>query len=450
MRVVKNNKFKMTGSGAAMAAKSAAKAEKKVSDEDVDEVEMLVSKASSDSKAAMDGLLAIVNTEGKSVKVLETAINQLAILYASEKKAEELNALLKTVRPLLTRVSKAKGGKLVRHIIDQFLKIDGNVDDEVALVVDSIEWTKEANRRFLRQTLEIILASLNLKARKYQDCLAVAQPLIKELKRLDDKLQLVEVQLVESRAYYALSNYPKSRAALVSARTTANGVYCPPKMQAALDIQSGITHAQEHDFKTAFSYFYEAFEGFDSTETSNDAIRSLKYMLLCKIMLEAADDVPGILSGKLALKYSSDPQAKTLDAMRAIATAKLKRSLEMFEQALLDYKTELADDVIIQSHVESMYDNMLQSNLLRIVEPYSSIEIEHIAKLIKLPLDVVETKLSQMILDKKLVGILDQGAGCLEIFDNADEDPTFAAAIETIQHTGTVVEALYKKAKKLK
>lgn len=33
-----------------------------------------------------------------------------------------------------------------------------------------------------------------------------------------------------------VSNY---RAALTSGRTTANGIYCPPKLQAALDMQSG-------------------------------------------------------------------------------------------------------------------------------------------------------------------------------------------------------------------
>ena len=30
------------------------------------------------------------------------------------------------------------------------------------------------------------------------------------------------------------------RAALTSARTTGNGIYCPPKLQASLDQQSGI------------------------------------------------------------------------------------------------------------------------------------------------------------------------------------------------------------------
>ena len=74
---------------------------------------------------------------------------------------------------------------------------------------------------------------------------------------------------------------------MTAARTTANGIYCPSKLQASLDMQSGILQAaDEKDFQTAFSYYYEAFEGYDSIDSPR-AIIVLKYMLLLKIMINA-------------------------------------------------------------------------------------------------------------------------------------------------------------------
>nr|MBE5727071.1 regulatory particle non-ATPase 6 [Cucujiformia] len=224
---------------------------------------------------------------------------------------------------------------------------------------DCIEWAKDERRTFLRQSLEARLVALYFDTGMFAEALTLGSILLKELKKLDDKNLLVEVQLLESKTYHALSNLPKARAALTSARTTANSIYCPPKMQAALDLQSGILHAaDEKDFKTAYSYFYEAFEGFDSVESSK-ALVALKYMLLSKIMLNSPEEVQQIVSGKLAIKYAG----KDIDAMKAVAQASHKRSLADFQLAVKEFKHELEDDVIVRAHLGTLYDNMLEQNL---------------------------------------------------------------------------------------
>lgn len=387
------------------------------------------------------------NTDSTVIKERETTILKLGEIYTKDKNVAGLGALIKLARPFLQYISKARAGRIVRDLLDQYFEIyttEPNNNTALELCLECIEWAKVEKRTFLRQALEARLVSLYVSLKLYTDALQLGSKLLKELKKLDDKALLMEVQLFESRTYHALRNIPKSRAALTSARTTASGIYCPPKIQAALDLQSGILHAEESDFKTAYSYFYEAFEGYDSIDNPK-AITGLKYMLLCKIMLNSPDDVQSILSGKLALRYTD----VGLDAMKKIATASHNRSLAEFQDAMNSYGNELKDDPIIQRHFNKLYDNLLEQNLCRIIEPFSRVEVTHITQLINLPMDVVERKLSQMILDQKLKGILDQGAGLIILFDDKPADKTYENTLEIIQRMGGLVDALYNKAKKL-
>ncbi|KAI9184501.1 26S proteasome regulatory subunit rpn6 [Blastocladiella emersonii ATCC 22665] len=386
-------------------------------------------------------VIASADSSEDAIRAKEHAILKLGQLYRTQGAAKELAALQTQCRTFIVSLPKAKTAKIVRTLIDYLSEIPNSLDLQVQVCKDAIEWAQAEKRNFLRQALETRLAAMYLDNKMYTESLALISLLLKELKRLDDKVVLVEVHLLESRVFHALRNIPKSRASLTSARTSANSIYCPPLMQAALDMQSGILHAEEKDFKTAYSYFYETLEGYSSQEDAR-AMLALKYMLLCKIMLNLPEDVSALLQHKVAAKHSG----VEVEAMKAVAHAMQARSLQDFEGALHKYKAQLHDDPVVRLHLSSLYDALLEQNLVRVIEPYSRVEITHVASLVKLPLQQVEQKLSQLILDGKINGVLDQGACVLIMFDETETDQTYADALATIKKMGTVVDSLYTKA----
>lgn len=151
-------------------------------------------------------------------------------------------------------------------------------------------------------------------------------------------------------------------------------------------------------------------------------------------------DVYSIINGKAGIKYAG----VDVEALRAVAEAHKKRSLQDFQDVLVRFEPQLGHDPIIKKHIDGLYENLLEQNLIRIIEPFSTVQIAHVAKLIDLPVPKIESKsvlptdnlcvlsfivlcgcvcrLSEMILDKTLNGILDQGAGNLIVYDDIQVD----------------------------
>ena len=152
--------------------------------------------------------------------------------------------------------------------------------------------------------------------------------------------------------YLLLINIAK--AALTAARSAATSIYVVPLLQAELDEMSGILHCEEGDTVTAYSYFLEAYEAFDSGKDVR-ALTVLKYMALCKTLnitadtagskltgaaavaaasghssVAAAHEVAHLFTGKYGLKYGG----ADMDAMQAVAKAAEHRSLQEFKDAV--------------------------------------------------------------------------------------------------------------------
>eukprot|EP00892_Ulva_mutabilis_P006807 jgi/Ulvmu1/4499/UM002_0225.1 len=401
----------------------------------------------SDSKAGITALRNVIAIEGEGsdlIQVKEQAITALTTALADDHDAQGLKDLLQDLRPMYAQMAKAKTARIVRTVIDALARIPDTAELQIQVCKEQIKWAREEKRSFLRQRIEMRLSTLLMETGEYHPALQLIGSLLTEVKRLDDKLLLVDVHLIESRLHHFLLNNPKSKAALTAARSAANSVYVPPSLQAEIDLQSGILNAEERDFKTAFSYFFEAFEQYNNLK-SPKALNSLKYLLLCKIMSDNATEVASIISSKSGLNYSG-PE---LEAMKLVAEARTQSSLTMLQEVLDKYKEQLEGDPIVNRHLNDLFKALLEQNLIRVIMPYSKVEIKHLAKLISLDAVTVEREISQMILDKKISGILDQGNGCLQVYEEQDEDEAYPAAIETINNMSSVVDALFTRSQKL-
>ena len=146
-----------------------------------------------------------------------------------------------------------------------------------------------------------------------------------------------------------------------------------------------------------------------------------------------------LISSKQGVKFAG----KDIDAMSAIASAAARRSLKEYESVTKSYPNELQDDILIKHHLKFLHEQLLESNLIRIIEPYSCVEIAHVSNLIEMPLQLVEKKLSQMILDGKLNGILDQGKGQLIIYEDGEKDLAMEKGLQVISNMDNVVSSLF-------
>ena len=112
----------------------------------------------------------------------------------------------------------------------------------------------------------------------------------------------------------------------------------------------------------------------------------------------------------------------------------------------------MGEDSIVQSHLASLYDNLLERNLLHLVLPYSRVQISFISSKIGLSSHDIEVKLSQMILDKVLIqAIIDHNSGFLLINGQGKEkvDATFELIQNSFKNMDGVIESLLLKSKNI-
>lgn len=313
--------------------------------------------------------------------------------------------------------------KLTDKLIGKVKKVPNIFERLVELCKEIISFCEETNNTSMKNRIQTRLAEIYLISGYHVLAIELVQKALIDLKKYEDNLGLIVLQLIESKIHYASKGFSKAKAALTTVKTLTTKVYIEPKLQAELDVHAGVLAAQEKDYNLAYSYFYEAFDVYNipTIKKTAKAYKCLQYMIICKIMSGALDDINGIILGKQGQKYYG-PEIKALksieEAVREKSVMKLKNNVEANRAYLLD-------NPFLVHHLNNLHNELLEKNLAKIIEPYSVVEIDYVTSQIGLPLNDILAKLSQMILDKKINGILDQGRGSLIIYENIIVNVTF-------------------------
>ena len=379
--------------------------------------------------------------QSKYYQIIRWTINHLAEKYRESKNLKEYFKLINEIKEI-KNTNNTFLVKITDKLIGKLKKRKDLLNDIVKVCEEITKFCDQTNNISMKSKIQTRLAEIYYIHEHYAKALEICNKVIFDLKRYEDNLGLIQLLLLESKIHYATNGISKAKATLTSVKTLITKVYVEPKLQANIDMHAGILAAYEKDFNLAFSYFYEAFDAYNipNQKRRNKGLRAFQLMILSKIVGDHLEEVNNIVLSKQGKDY----YGKEVEALRSIEAAIREKSIKLLKDNIEKNK-EYFTDPVIKYHIDNLHNDLLEKNLIKIIKPYSVVEIDFVAKTIGLSYDDVLNKLRQMILDKKINGILDQGNGSLIIYEPETSNPYLDKSIETFKNLEKVVEALDKK-----
>lgn len=382
----------------------------------------------------------------KYYEIMRWTVTYLSAMYIESQNLEQYFQLVREIKDIkntnntfLIKLTDKLIGKLKKRK-DQYEKLE-QICNEI------IEFCKSTNNISMKNRIETRLAEIYFVNGHHSKALDLCNKTIFDLKRYEDNIGLINLQLLESKIYYATKGISKAKAALTSVKTLVTKVYIEPKLQANIDMHSGILAAHDKDFNLAYSYFFESFDVYNiqNQKRPAKAMKAFQYMIMSKIVGGQIEDVNNIILGKQGREY----YGKEIEALRSVEIAVKEKSIRLLKENIAKNQQYLTDPIIV-FHLNNLNNDLIEQNLIKIIQPYSVVEIDFISKTIGLGYEDVLIKLRQMILDKKISGILDQGKGCLIIYDGPQSNPYLDKSIETFKSLEKAVDSLEKKVRATK
>lgn len=362
----------------------------------------------------MQEIQTILHSTNISKDDKENASYELANILIKEQKYDELCKFCQSLRKLWPGLTGARASKIMKKIT--FLIPTSDLSKAIIFIEKMIEWCDKEGIKYLKLYFQTKRVGILFELRDFTKCLKNIKILNIELKKMNDKINLINLYIYESKTFYEMQNLTRAKASLTSARALAVTTYSPFYVQAQIELLAGMYICEDRNYSTAHANFMEALDGFHQTKMTNEALIVVRYLVLSKIIIGKWTDLNGLLKSKNVVPYIGDNIVKIL---LQLSEACKKRNLSEFDSQIRENYEKIRDNFIL-SHLTHLKELLLDANILKLLEPYLNVSISFLADKLNFPVQAIESKLRAMILDKKISGILDYYTGTLVLYEKQE------------------------------
>ncbi|ENN80294.1 COP9 signalosome complex subunit 2 [Dendroctonus ponderosae] len=212
--------------------------------------------------------------------------------------------------------------------------------------------------------------------------------------------QLLEIYALEIQMYTTQKNNKKLKA-LYEQSLHIKSAIPHPLIMGVIRECGGKMHLREGEFEKAHTDFFEAFKNYDESGSPRRTT-CLKYLVLANMLMKSGINP---FDSQEAKPYKNDPE---ILAMTNLVTAYQNNDINDFEYILKQNRQNIMDDPFIREHIEDLLRNIRTQVLIKLIKPYTRIQIPFISTELNIDVQEVESLLVACILDNTIQGRIDQ------------------------------------------
>ncbi|KAJ3092946.1 COP9 signalosome complex subunit 2 [Quaeritorhiza haematococci] len=361
-------------------------------------------------------------------------------------KLGDFKATLAYYKQLLTYIKSAVtrnyGEKSINNILD-FVSVSQDMVFLEELYSTTLKSLEEAKNERLWTKTNLKLAKLWLDRREYTRLNKILRQLHQSCQNddgTDDQRKgtlLLEIFALEIQMYTETKNNKKLKA-LYQQCLHVKSAIPHPRIMGVIRECGGKMHMSEKEWDKAQTDFFEAFKNYDEAG-SPQRIQCLKYLVLANMLMESQINP---FDSQETKPYKNDSQ---IVAMTNLVNAYQRKEIREFEKILRENRQTIMDDPFIRTYIDDVLKNIRTQVLIKLIKPYTRIEIPFVSKQLNIPAHEVEELLVGLILDNKVGGRIDQVNQRLELHQQSTDNLHYSAIDKWSANTGTLWKTVVNK-----